>query len=221
MSKVKKESFFWTSYSDLMTTLFFVMLVLFVLTIALLHKKMVEIEKDRQATEEELNKIKEIEKATHNIDPVYFEYRNEYKKHILKIKVQFAAGSSNISNINNDAQQKLIDAGESIVRFIEANSKEGIQYLLIIEGQASNDNYSQNYNLSFSRALTLKKFWESNEISFGENCEVLISGSGDGTLSGTDFMREKDEKANQRFLIHIVPKYGIVKMDKELIEGIE
>ena len=36
----KRESFFWTSYSDLMTSLFFIMLTLFVLVIVLLHKRM-------------------------------------------------------------------------------------------------------------------------------------------------------------------------------------
>ena len=36
----KKESFFWTSYSDLMTSLFFIMLVLFILVVVLLHKRM-------------------------------------------------------------------------------------------------------------------------------------------------------------------------------------
>ena len=47
----KKESFFWTSYSDLMTSLFFVMLVLFILVIVLLHKRM-------EATEAQLQEIK-------------------------------------------------------------------------------------------------------------------------------------------------------------------
>ncbi len=47
----RKESFFWTSYSDLMTSLFFVMLVLFVLVIVLLHKRM-------EATEAQLEEIK-------------------------------------------------------------------------------------------------------------------------------------------------------------------
>ena len=42
MAKTRKESFFWTSYSDLMTSMFFVMLVLFVLTISMLHYKMVK-----------------------------------------------------------------------------------------------------------------------------------------------------------------------------------
>ena len=41
----KKESFFWTSYSDLMTSLFFIMLTLFVLVIVLLHKRMEATEK--------------------------------------------------------------------------------------------------------------------------------------------------------------------------------
>ena len=58
--KRNKESFFWTSYSDLMTSLFFVMLVLFVLTMALLHRKMV-------ATEQELEQIKRVEKSTKDL----------------------------------------------------------------------------------------------------------------------------------------------------------
>ncbi|CDN31794.1 hypothetical protein BN938_1714 [Mucinivorans hirudinis] len=209
--KEKKETYFWASYSDLMTSLFFVMLVLFVLTIALLHKRMVIIEKERIATQSQLDKIREVEKATHNIDTAYFEYRPEYKKHILKIPVWFAVGSSNMNNnIDGTTRQKLKDAGESIVTFIDENSKDNIQYLLIIEGQASKDNYQLNYELSYQRALELKKFWEESGINFGDKCEVLISGSGDGKLSGTNFMREGSEKANQRFLIHIVPKYGTI-----------
>ncbi len=208
--KQKKESYFWASYSDLMTSLFFVMLVLFVLTIALLHKRMVQIEEERQATTEQLNKIKEVQKATENIDNNYFDYRAEYKKHILKIAVRFNSGSADINNISTETRDDLKKAGQSIVRFINDNAKDGIQYMLIIEGQASRDYFTQNYELSYERALSLKKFWEANNISFGSSCEVLISGSGDGKLNGTDFMREKTEKANQRFLIHIVPKYGTI-----------
>ncbi len=204
----KKESYFWASYSDLMTSLFFVMLVLFVLTVALLHKRMVQIDEERQATIEQLNKIQEVQKATENIDSNYFDYRAEYKKHILKISVRFNSGSSDINNISMDTREDLRKAGQSIVRFINDNAMEGIQYILIIEGQASRDLFTRNYELSYERALALKKFWEANSISFGNSCEVLISGSGDGKLDGTDFMREAEEKNNQRFLIHIVPKYG-------------
>lgn len=111
-------------------------------------------------------------------------------------------------SVSEQVSQDLIYAGTSIRRFIDENSIADIQYILIVEGQSSRDQYSQNYELSYQRALELKKFWERNNIHFGPKCEVLVSGSGDGRLSGTDFMRESDEKANQRFLIHIIPKYG-------------
>ena len=97
MAKKKKESYFWTSYSDLMTNLFFVMLMLFILAIALLHREMVQIGKERDATKEELEKINEIRTAIQNIDTTYFQYDEDYKKHILKTKVKFQTGSSNIN----------------------------------------------------------------------------------------------------------------------------
>ena len=74
MSKKKKESFFWTSYSDLMTNLFFVMLMLFILAIALLHREVVKIGKERDATKEQLAKIEELERSIEHIDAQYFEY---------------------------------------------------------------------------------------------------------------------------------------------------
>lgn len=204
----KKESFFWTSFSDLMTSLFFVMLVLFVLTVALLHYR-------NKATEAQLKKVQEIEKAVESIDPTYFEYRPEYKKHILKIQVNFPAAKSDINYINEDTKTLLIQAGESIKRFVEeSNKKYNIQYLLVIEGQASNDRYIYNNELSYERALALKRFWDSNGIDLGSNCEILVSGSGTG---GT--IREYDERLNQRFLIHIIPKPGIIEASKKLSEN--
>lgn len=215
MTKQKKESFFWTSYSDLMTSMFFVMLVLFVLTIALLHKKIVEINTIVVKTQEQLDKINEIEKATNNIDKTYFEYREEYKKHILKIEAKFDKDEFEKDKIvPQGAISDLIKAGNSIKDSIRNITKRypKIQYLLIIEGQASLDQATDthNYELSYKRAYTLKKIWDQNNIDFGTKCEVLISGSGTG---GT--MRENNEINNQRFLIHIVPKPGIIEASKE------
>lgn len=207
----KKESYFWTSYSDLMTSMFFVMLVLFVLVVTLLHKKITEIDAERNATKAQIEVIKEIETSTQNIDPTYFEYRPEHKKHVLKIKVQFEKGSADIDDIDYDTQEDLIMAGMSVRSFIEDITKKHpeIQYLLVIEGQASRDTYRRNYELSYERALSLKKLWESKGINFGNKCEVVIGGNGDGSLFGTGFMREDDERLNQRFLIHILPKTSI------------
>jgi outer membrane protein OmpA-like peptidoglycan-associated protein len=202
--KNKKESFFWTSYSDLMTSLFFVMLVLFVLVIALLHKKISE-----QALKlEEFEKIEEIKKSLNNIDSAYFSYNPEYKKHILKIRVNFPTGESAMDYIDYDTRYQLQKAGQAVKKQMDEVTKTNpeIQYLLIIEGQASKDNYAQNYELSYERALALNRFWESSGIDFGKNCEVLISGSGAGGS-----MRDSYERNNQRFLIHLIPKTGEIE----------
>lgn len=197
----KKESFFWTSYSDLMTSLFFVMLVLFVLVIVLLHKRM-------EATEAQLEAIKEITESTKDLNPDYFELRPEYKKFVLKIQVKYPAGKSDLKDIVSHNKSKLLrelaQAGQEIQNFLQNHSEN--QYLLIIEGQASRDSYLFNYELSYQRALALMRFWiEDSKIKFGSNCEILISGSGDGKLD-THSMREVKESENQRFLIHIIPK---------------
>lgn len=209
---MNKRSFFWASYADLMSSLFFIMLVLFVLTVVMLQKQMKEIEEMKEATEAEINKIKEIQNAISNIDSTYFAYNAEHKKHILKIDVGFQTNSADITDISIETRHQLLNAGKAINQFIkDACQKYNAQYLLIIEGQASKDNFIRNNELSYERALALVNYWKNNGVLFNsEQCEVIISGSGqDGTL------RIQPDVAgnvkNQRFLIHILPKPGVIK----------
>lgn len=198
----KKESFFWTSYSDLMTSLFFVMLILFVLVIVLLHKRM-------EATESQLRAIKEIVKSTEDLEKSpYFKLNPDYKKYQLTIQVKYPAGQYKLNTMISDNKKKqmqqLADAGSEIKNFLDKHSKN--QYILIIEGQASNDNYEENYVLSYRRAHGIIEYWiKTCGIKFGNNCEILISGSGDGKLP-TNSTRENNERDNQRFLIYLLPK---------------
>lgn len=208
----KEKSLFWASYADLMTSLFFVMLVLFIGAIVVLDQERREFKGKYETSEKEKKILQEINDATKNIDSTYFDYKEEYKKHKLKIEVNYHINDDNISNLPLETQEKLKAAGEKLLEFVtETTTKNpNIQYLLIIEGQASRlGPESINYPLSYQRAYGLKKFWEDNNIKFtAQNCEVLICGSGDGRQSGTGLMREKSEKLNQRFLIHILPKPG-------------
>ena len=198
----KKESFFWTSYSDLMTSLFFVMLVLFILVIVLLHKRM-------EATEAQLQAIKEIATSTEDLTKSdYFIYRPDYKKYVLNVQGKYPKGKTDLNDIiapdKEEQLSNLENAGKEIQKFLSNHSQN--QYVLIVEGQASRDPYLYNYELSYQRALALMRFWvEQKGISFENNCEILISGSGDGKLD-THSMRESVETENQRFLIHILPK---------------
>jgi hypothetical protein len=214
MAKANKESFFWTSYSDLMTGLFFVMLVLFVLTVALLHKKINEQAVDLA----KYRKIEEIEKSVNNINKDYFEYRKEYKKHILKLSVQYPRGDYNITHITDISLLPEIErAGMEIENTIKKfTTEENIKYLVVIEGQASLDDYhvddyKNNNVLSYLRALKLKEFWESSGIYLDKlpNCELVLAGSGQKGIP-----REQPDwgnPKNQRFLIHIIPKTGEIE----------
>lgn len=201
MKKNDSKNVFWVSYSDLMTSLFFIMLVLFVVTVSLMHVK-------GRATEAELAKIKKIQKSIENIDSTYFSFDSGFQRHTLKnISVNFQTGSSKITDIDAATLNRLEKAGLAIVRFMK-NAPEDAQYLLIIEGQSSKDDYVRNYELSYERSLALIKYWRNRGIVFDDlPCEVIISGSGQTSR----FRVEPDirgNKANQRFVIHIIPKPG-------------
>ena len=196
----KRESFFWTSYSDLMTSLFFIMLVLFVLVIVLLHKRM-------EVTENQLAEIKKVEMSTKDLSRDYFGYNPTYKKYVLRVHCQFKELHFNISELSPATRKQLQNAGKEIQQFLKKHKE--YKYLLIVEGQASKNGpqwTDRNYSLSYARALSLIKFWQNDcGVDFGKNCEVQISGSGDGRYN-VESMRMKKEVNNQRFLIHIIPK---------------
>ena len=201
----KQSSFFWTSYSDLMTSLFFVMLVLFILTVGVLVRQV-------RATEAELKKIEEIHQALRNIDDRYFVYNEEHKKHILQIDEIFDTRSANMMDLSENARTLLRDAGQALVKAMSDLDYEGVSYLIVIEGQASRDNSPINDELSYRRAIALRNFWfkkpgeqhvDLNKVI--SNCEIIIAGSGQYGVP-----REKPDipPANQRFLVTIIPKIG-------------
>lgn len=212
--KKGKESFFWTSYSDLMTSLFIIMLVLFVLVIVLLHKRMEATIIEKERIEKVLEEITKVEESTRDLEGKYFSYNKEYEKFILNIDCQFPVRQYDINLLDENTRSKLMDAGQQVKDFLERHSDN--QYLVIVEGQASanSENWTEyNYNLSFQRALSLIKFWATNpKVKFSDkNCELQIAGSGDGRLSAKT-MRESVNEKNQRFLIYIIPK-NIIKKD--------
>ena len=212
--KKTKETFFWTSYSDLMTSLFIIMLVLFVLVIVLLHKRMEATIMEKEQIERILADIKKVEASTRDLEGKYFSYNKEYEKFILNIECQFPVRQYDIYLLDNNTRAKLMDAGKQVKEFLEKHSNN--QYLVIVEGQASADTKDWtdfNYNLSYQRALSLVKFWATNRhVKFSsKNCELQIAGSGDGTLSAKS-MRDPVNRKNQRFLIYIIYK-NIIKND--------
>ena len=201
MSNNKSNDFFWPSYTDLMTSLFFVMLLLYVLTYAYLNVIY-------KATKEQLEKIQAVEKAVSEIDSTNFDYNEEYKKHVLKMNVAFDKNSADINDIPKSQQDILKDIGESLYQLIKSfEDDNNVRYLLIIEGQASKDGWDGNWQLSYERSRALLKFWKDEKIAIDKlkNCELILAGSGEG---GIPRMEPDRPPNNQRFLIHIIPKVG-------------
>jgi hypothetical protein len=211
-SNEKKRDFFWLSYSDLMTSLFFVMLVLFVLVYSMQNKLISDLEGEKRLR-------KEVADAIENIDTDYFKYDNIYQKHILNIAFKFPNGESDIYKIIPDDNSKKTDtilkeleeSGQIIKKLILKFPKErNIKYFVVVEGQASKDGWSRNNVLSYHRAQSLVSFWESKNIGLDkiENCEIVIAGSGE---KGVPRDMPDIPPANQKFLITIVPKIGELK----------
>ena len=153
--------------------------------------------------EEEYKKLQEIQKAIENLDSRYFVYQPEFKRHVLRGLVQFPKGESEIPAPYHPMLYQAGNALASLINRLEPD--DNIKYMLIIEGMASRDAYSRNYELSYERALSLVRLWEEKGITFDhDRFEVMIAGSGEGGI-GRD---RTNEKRNQRFLIQIIPKIG-------------
>ncbi len=202
--KGKGHSLFWPSYSDLMTSLFFIMLVLYVLTY-------LKLTYQQKASEDQLRKIKEIQAAVKELPRRYFQYDSVYKRFSLVQNIEFDKGKDIIKPKD---EQYLINVGVSIRSLINSLKVKyanlDIKYVVIIEGMASMDNYIDNFPLSYKRAWAVMKLWQRDKIMPDQSvCEVQVAGSGTG---GIGRYPTKDEVKNQRILIQIVPKIGRINI---------
>lgn len=201
----KGSGFFWPSFTDLMTSLFFIMLVLYVLTY-------LKLTNQQKVTEQQLNKIKEVQAAVKELPREYFAYDSIYKRFSLVQNIEFERGKDIIKEKD---EAYLINVGNSIKDLINnlksEYAEQDIKYVVVIEGMASNDNYFDNYPLSYKRAWAVSKLWEKEKIVLDpEVCEIQIAGSGTG---GIGRFSNNEEYRNQRILIQIVPKIGEITIE--------
>jgi len=207
----KKPTFFWASYADLMTSLFFIMLVLFVLTVVMLKKKQEKIEIEN----ERLNNILKLEeqfKPLQNDND--FVFLSSCKKYISKDLMGVEIFVPNDIVIKKEYTQTTIKVGQKIELFLKNLSAKDSEfsYLLVIEGNMANKfdmsinkNSDWGYIKSYQRALAVYNLWQSKGIDFRKyNVEVMLCGSGFNGLC-----RDEVEENNKRFSIQIIPKVTV------------
>lgn len=226
---MKTESdFFWPGFADLMTGLFAVMLVLFVLSFKLFKDK--ELRLKEYATR--YQNIAELELALQRLDnSEYFEYQTQNRRYELKVPVYFDQWES---EIKPEYRQKLVKAGKQLQALLQAADRQSIEneqdvkYIVIVEGMAARDplNTARNrdpgfiretYLLSYRRALALVNLWKENGISFEKDkFEIIISGS--GIYGSGRYTSSREEGLNKRFLIQILPKTGQLESGSDEVD---
>ena len=193
MSK-KSRDFFWLSYADVMTSMFFVMLVLYVVSFVLYQQKINELNKvitelgvAQDSIKIVADKYKIIETVEKNLEPLkkdslLFSYNKQYKRYSLTFQIEFEENRFVINEYDlknykktiivlNDVSSKL----KEVITKLERQKKDSVEYknisyLIVVSGSASdlkNDNTDDNYLLSFKRAYYLYKYWkEELDIDF-------------------------------------------------------
>lgn len=219
--KNRSDHFFWTSFTDLMTSLFFIMLVLYVLTYVRLNTT-IKLQKEKleiiETVEENMKPLKK--------DTTLFTYEDLYKRFKLSFEVKFKTDKYLISSMEldnydytiiniNKAGIKLKSTIDNLLIAKNNNPKlKNVSYILVIAGYASkigSDEY-HNYELSYKRAWELWNHWKKDELIDFEDpkykglIDLQISGNGWGGIG-----RLPNEQNNQRFLIQIFPKIGDIK----------
>lgn len=185
-----------------MTSLFFIMLVIAVITIRYWQN-------EEFLKKEQLKKIEELQTAVQQLPAEYFDYQPKYKRFKLNKQIQFDKGKSDINPVYDDYLIKVGISINNLISRLNENpdyKKFDIKYLIVIEGMASKDNFNRNFELSYERSLSLYNLWRNNKINFNpEICELQIAGSGTGGIRVDSL---NTEYKNQQFLIHIIPKMG-------------
>lgn len=162
MKKHNLKDSFWTSYSDLMTSLFFVMLVLFIISLIKFGKE-IKHSSDAERTVDSLLEAKDREKAI--VDSLLAEANVTIaqQKQILQLEEQFQSLSRSSSLCynsekrifyakdfegkeifysNDDRIKKeylgLVDkVGNDLQRILEGLNNDKFHYQLVIEGNAA------------------------------------------------------------------------------------
>ena len=219
MSTQKKQDSFWTSYADLMTSLFFVMFVLFIVCLAYVGGKNIELNnanaqlEEQNTTYENILGLQEqfqvLSKSTH------LAYDEEKKMFYVPDFQGKEIFQPHDDKIKDEYIETVNEVGQNLEEILsELNSGKNFHYQLVIEGTAAipydsliaktyNPDEEYDYFLSYRRALALYMQWNSLNIDLRKyNTEIIIAGSGfNGNNRDT-----KREDNNKRFVIQIIPK---------------
>lgn len=218
-----EEHNFWQNYTDLMSGLLIVFIIIsfveysyFKDYAAVCHKMGVDEDniEDVKVSVDMYKKINEFQKSLKDIKGRYFNYNDKYRRFECTVSVQFMPDSCKIPEMK---KRDLINAGKEIDSIVgRLKQYENISYKLVIDGRAAKSdtlkNPIQNHlmyveKLGYNRALELFYLWRSNNVfsnidSCDINDNILVTGSG---YRGDGRYKYGKEDRNKTFIIQIIP----------------
>ena len=189
-----RDGTFWPSYVDLMTALFLVMLVLFVLS----YRRFQDRENQLKVQLRELQLIRRIQSSVQQLmgDKTLFRYEPRFRRYTLARDIQFQGGQWDLRRPSQTlppaqaaaslaylrqtggALRGLVDS--LLARKRRDPALREVSYVLLIQGSASNlkdaraprydayaytDYENWGYILSYQRAKALHDFWRQQGIA--------------------------------------------------------
>ena len=233
---MKKSNFFWVGFADLMTSLFFIMLVLFIVTVVVLENKMkenVEIinnnkniieenekliselkenEKDLNIENEKLNKLLKIEEQFKPLENnSNFVYLNECKKFVASKLIGQEIFKPNEVLIKKEFINITLEAGKTLELFLSKLNgvNPTMSYLLVIEGNMANRfDKSINKDDEWGYKKSYQRALAVYKLWQVNSIDFRIYNV-EVMICGSGFngvCRDVVEENNKRFSIQIIPK---------------
>jgi hypothetical protein len=214
----RKRDFFWLSFSDLMTSLFFIMLVLFVVVYSSQNTVISELNSAKKELSVRISDYERVQRLEAHMkrlrDNPAFVYIERCKKFVVKDLIGVEIFNPNESVIKSEFVEPALNAGRQLDMFLsKLNEDKDLSFIVVIEGNMANTfdykidaNWDVGYKISYERALALYLLWQWNGIDLRKyNTEIIISGSG---FNGICRESPQREAYNKRFTIQIYPKIG-------------
>ena len=230
--KSDKKSLFWTSYSDLMTSLFFAMLVLFVVVVVAMGASNRRVQVLNTQLQDALKKLEQA------LDSA--KVSNEQLKQVVRLNDQFQTLTTstcldydskrriffvpelegveifypNDATIKTEYLATIDKVGKDIKNVLDSLKSNNVdfKYQLVIEGYAAipyKELKTHSYNpdneemYRLSYQRVLALYRRWKPLNLrGSNTEIIIAGSG---FNGEN-RNINNENVNKRFVIQIIPK---------------
>lgn len=237
--KAQKETNYWSSFTDVMTGVLFV----FILVVVVLAIQLMQAQKEFEAQADDLSEQIESSSKAENIrkdmlDSIQKDLESEgievvvsQNGSVISIPNELLGFDRGSYDIEKQYKSKSLTIGKVVAREIEAHNGAEFLDTVFVEGHTDNADYqglegTGNWGLSTFRAISLWKLWEKELPSRhqlasmqGPDGQPLFSVSGysDTRPMNADQSTDLGAAANRRIDI----RFTIIRADSDKLKEIE